>query len=79
MSCYISFFFTGALSTAELLAAVQRTGWNAPATARQMVDHYAILDVAVDFSADELKRSYKALSKSTHPCETAKLPFIWHL
>ena len=56
-----------AAAAADEAAAVRAATDGAPHVRLQSADHYAVLGVACDFSAEEMRRAYRALSLRLHP------------
>ena len=50
-----------------MAAAMRAATDGAPHERLQSADHYAVLGVACDFSAEEMRRAYRALSLRLHP------------
>ena len=56
-----------AAAAADDAAAMRAATDGAPHERLQSADHYAVLGVACDFSAEEMRRAYRALSLRLHP------------
>ena len=56
-----------AVAAADDAAAMRAATDGAPHERLQSADHYAVLGVACDFSAEEMRRAYRALSLRLHP------------
>ena len=52
---------------ARVDAALHRIGVEPMRTVMPVVDHYTVLGLAADFSAEDLKKAYKKMSRITHP------------
>ena len=52
---------------ARVDAALHGIGVEPMRTVMPVVDHYTVLGLAADFSAEDLKRAYKKMSRITHP------------